>query len=227
MGLIRTVEWSLIAELDDAKRQLRRALSAAEMDPQCRGTNITATSHRSLKKNRSAAKIWVDLSPLDEGTCATIRVELMGNGHSVVLDEIAEALGDDAFADQGIVEAVEKLGEDRTSLRQSAFRRLRDTLRADETVLALGRGTRGDDQGLVILTDQRLIFSHESLTDSEAAEDFDLPSIESLDVRDEELVTNTASGNGTAVRMPGAQAQEIERAFRELKSESGERASTA
>ena len=227
MGLIRTVEWRLTAEPDDAKRQLRRALSAAGMDPQCRATNITATSRRSLKKNRWGAKVWVDLSPLDEGTCATIRVDLLGNGHSVVLDEIARALGDDAFADQGIVEAVEKLGEDGMSPRQAAFRRLRDALRADETVLALGRGTRGDDEGLVVLTDQRLIFSHESLTDSEAPEDFDLSSIESLDVRDEELVTNTASRNGTAVQMPGAQAQELERAFRELKSESAERASTA
>jgi hypothetical protein len=67
-------------------------------------------ARRSLRKNRWAAEINIDLEPLNGGTLAVTRVDMLGNKHYALLSEIVENAGDDLFEDQGVTDAVERLG---------------------------------------------------------------------------------------------------------------------
>src|SRR4051794_1601263 len=111
MGIVRTVEWSLSVSPAEAESRIRAALSSLGMEVHPDGADIRATSTRSLRKNRWAADVSVDLSAMGAGTRADCRVDMAGNKHYSILDELAEAVGDDAFDDRGIVQAVERLGK--------------------------------------------------------------------------------------------------------------------
>jgi hypothetical protein len=48
---------------------------------------------------------------LTVGPSRLTRVDMIGNKHYALLDEIVENAGDDLFADQGVSAAVERLGK--------------------------------------------------------------------------------------------------------------------
>ena len=84
------------------------------MNPEGTPGQIAAKSGRSLRKNRWTAEINVELEPLNGGTLAVTRVDMLGNKHYSLLSEIVESAGDDLFEDQGITDAVERAREDGT-----------------------------------------------------------------------------------------------------------------
>lgn len=80
-----------------------------------------------------------------------------------MLDEIAGAVGDDAFNDGGIAEAIERLGKASRVFGRKEVRHLRHLIRAGENVVALGQGAYNGKQGIITLTDQRLFFFEKSI----------------------------------------------------------------
>ena len=66
---------------------------------------------------------------------------MLGNKHFEILDEIAEAVGEDAFDDRGIQQAIRTTWQGEPSLRAQTVRHLRHLIRASESVAALGQGT--------------------------------------------------------------------------------------
>ena len=222
MGIVRTVEWSLSVAPVEAERRVRDALLAVGMEAEHHAGTIVATSKRSMLKNRWAAEVTIDLAPLHSGTQATCRVDMAGTKHYALLDEIAEAVGDDAFDDRGIQQAIDRLGKASRIFGRKEVRHLRHLIRAGEKIAALGQGTYEKKQGIVALTDQRLFFFEKSIG-SESLEEFGCASISSLEVgkkvTGERLVIHSSGNRAEITHMMHGQADELARSFRALKSQ--------
>jgi len=223
MGIVRTVEWRLAVPIEQAEEQLRGALEGLGMNITSAPGRVKGSVSRSLRKNRWAAEIDIELHSLPDGvTVAVCRVDMVGNKHYAVLNEFAEALGDDTFDDRGVTEAVAALGKVGKMFGRKEVRHLRHLLHADENVLVLGQGVYEGKQGLIVLTDRRLFFFEKSLG-SETIEEFMLKSISSLSsakkLGGERLVIH-ASGNTSEIKqLFHGQADEIARRFRQLTQE--------
>lgn len=208
---------------DQAQARLATALEQLGMELASTPGRLSASAARSWRKNRWAADLTVDLQPArDDTTIATCRIDMAGNKHYAVLSEIAEAVGDDAFDDRGVTEAVQALGKVGRVFGRKEVRHLRHLLHADERVLVLGQGVYGSKQGLIVLTDRRLFFFEKSLG-SETVEEFSLKSITSLEASKrlggEKLIIH-ASGNTSEIKqLFHGQADEISRRFRQLSHE--------
>lgn len=179
-------------------------------------------------KNRWAAEVAIELAADGpEGTRATCRVDMLGNKHYAVLDEIAEAVGDDAFDDRGLDQAIERLGKASRLFGRKEVRHLRHLIRAGERVLALAQGTYGKKQGIVALTDQRLFFFEKSIG-SESLEEFGLVSISSIEIgkklTGERLIIHATGNRAEIDKVMHGQADEIARQFRALKERASQRA---
>ena len=66
MGIVRTVEWKLTVPPDEAERRHREALSKLDMNPEGGPGHIRAKSEHSLRKNRWAADVGVELETVKE-----------------------------------------------------------------------------------------------------------------------------------------------------------------
>lgn len=127
---------------------------------------------------------------------------MAGNKHFALLSEMAEAVGDDAFDDQGVAGALERLGKASRLFGRKEVRHLRNILRASETVLELGQGQYENKQGLVVLTNERLFFFEKSLG-SETVEEFPLMVINSLSINKKmtgETLKIFSSGNQSEIK---------------------------
>jgi hypothetical protein len=207
----------------EAEGRLREALAKLDMNPQGKPGRITAKSGRSLRKNRWAADITVELEPLDGGTFALTRVDMIGNKHYALLDEIVENAGDDLFEDQGVSAAVERLGKMGRLFGRKEVRHLHHLLRASERVVVLGQGEYEKKQGLLVLTNERLFFFEKSLLGQETVQEFSLKSITSVETQKQmtgERLVVTVSGNRSEIRgMIHGQADEIAREIRKLNAQ--------
>lgn len=84
---------------EEADRRLCEAVAAAGMEVGGSPGAIRAKASRAIRKNRWAADVSIDLAPLGSGSSATCRVDMpAGTKHFEILSDIAEAVGDDAFA---------------------------------------------------------------------------------------------------------------------------------
>jgi Bacterial PH domain/Short C-terminal domain len=223
MGIVRTVEWKLTSSPDEADTRLREALVKLDMQPEGESHHIEAKAGRSLRKNRWAAEIKIDLEPANGGTLAVTRVDMLGNKHYALLSEIVENAGDDLFDDRGTTAAVERLGKIGRVFGRKEVRHLHHLLRGSERVIILGQGQYEKKQGLIALTNERLFFFEKSLLGQETVEDFSLKSITSLEtgkkMTGEQLVVHV-SGNRSEIKgMLHGQADEIVRQFRKLSAE--------
>jgi hypothetical protein len=228
MGIVRTVEWSMSLSPDEADRRLREAVASAGMQPEGHPGAIRAKSSRSMMRNRWAAEVSIDLVPLGAGTCAICKVDMLGNKHFEVLDEIAETVGDDVFDDGGIQTAIERLGKASRIFGRKEVRHLRHLIRAGEKVEALGQGAYNRKQGIIVLTDQRLFFFEKSIG-SESLEEFGLASVSSIEVGKklggERLVIHASGNQAEISQMKPGQGEEVARQFRALKQRTGPPAS--
>jgi len=217
------VEWKLTSSPDEADRRLRDALAKLDMKPEGEPGHIEAKSGRSLLKNRWAAEIGIDLEPVDSGSLAVTRVDMLGTKHYALLSEIVENAGDDLFDDRGTTDAVARLGKMGRVFGRKEVRHLHHLLRGTERVIILGQGQYGKKQGLIVLSNERLFFFEKSLLGQETVEEFSLKSITSLEIgkkmTGERLVVHV-SGNRSEIKgMLHGQADEIVRRFRTLKAE--------
>jgi len=223
MGIVRTVEWKLTSPPEESDRRLREALSKLDMNPEGEPGHIRAKSGRSIRKNRWAAEVGIEFEAVNGATVAVARVDMVGNKHYALLDEIAENAGDDLFDDRGSTDAIARLGKMGRTFGRKEVRHLQHLLHGTEHVLILGQGQYEKKQGLVVLTNQRLFFFEKSMLGQETIEEFSLKAITSLEtgkkMGGERLVIH-ASGNSNEIKgMFHGQADEIARQFRRLKSE--------
>jgi len=220
MGIVRTVEWKLTCSADEADARLRQAMERLGLDPQASPGALRGSAKRSLLKNRWAADVAAEITPVVDGCLVVCRVDMAGTKHYALLAEIADSVGDDAFDDRGVTGAIERLGKASRLFGRKEIRHLRNLLYATENVVELGQGQYDGKQGLLVLTTERLFFFEKSLG-SETVEEFAVPSITSMTVNKkltgEQLVVQ-ASGNQSEIKgMMHGQADALVRAFRNLK----------
>src|SRR4051812_38061570 len=102
MGIVRTMDWTLRVPPDDARRRLLDALAASEIKADAGGDTISAKTKRSIRKNRWAAELQFALAPFEvDATRVQCRVDMTGDKHFAILDEIAEHIEDEFFEDGG------------------------------------------------------------------------------------------------------------------------------
>lgn len=218
MGIVRTVEWRMAVSADEAWRRAFSAMTALELAPQSDGRGeLRGAGRRSLSKNRWASEVVLTVVPVGDTAHVTCRVDMVGSKHFAMIEEISQRIGDDAFDDAHIADAVKRLGAAGRVFGRKEVAHLRHLVGASETVLAIGQGSYGSKLGIVVLTDQRLFFFEKSLG-SESIEEFGLSSISSITV-DKKLTGETmrihASGNTAEIRrMSHGHADALVRAFR-------------
>ena len=219
-GILRTVEWKLVTSPEETDQRIRRAFHQLEFDHEGPPGLVTGRSKRSFRKNRWAAEISATVSPFASGSMVLCRVDMAGNKHYALLSEVADAVGDDAFDDQGVAGAVERLGKVSRLYGRKEVRHLHNILRVSETVLELGQGQYGYKQGLVVLTNERLFFFEKSLG-SETVEEFPLAVINSLSIHKKmtgETLKIFSSGNQSEVNsMMHGQGDALVRAYHAAK----------
>ena len=141
---------------------------------------------------------------------------MAGHKHYALLSEVADAVGDDAFDDQGVAGAVERLGKWSRLFGRTEVRHMHNVLRVSETVLELGQGQYDSKQGLVVLTNERMFFFEKSLG-SETVEEFPLAVINSLSINKKmtgETVKIFSSGNQSEIKsMMHGQGDALVRAY--------------
>jgi len=224
MGIVRTVEWKLARQPEEADPRLRAALTELDMNPEGEPGSIRAKSGRAMLKNRWAAEIAIDLEPLEGGTLAVTRVDMLGNKHYALLSEILEKAGDDLFDDRGVADSVQRLGKLGRLFGRKEVRHLQHLLHGSEQVIVLGQGQYEKKQGLIALTNERLFFFEKSLLGQETIEEFSITSITSLEtgkkMTGEKLVVHVSGNKSEITGMVHGQADEIARHVRKLKSQS-------
>ena len=125
----------LVTSPEETDQRIRKAFQHLGFNPEGPPGQITGRSKMSFRKNRWAAEISATVSPFASGSMVLCRVEMAGHKHYALLSEVADAVGDDAFDDQGVAGAVERLGKWSRLFGRTEVRHMHNVLRVSETVL--------------------------------------------------------------------------------------------
>jgi Short C-terminal domain/Bacterial PH domain len=222
MAIARTVDWRLTIPVQEADARVRAAFDQLGLAPSGAPGHIVGKSKMNFLKNRWSATVTADVTPYMAGSLVALRVEMpAGTKHYTVASDIASAIGEDAFDDRGLTAAKDRLSRISKVGGWLELRHVRNFLTPTETVLELGQGTWGNDQGLVVLTDERLFFFDKTLMGA-TIQEFPLPAITSLTVNKKlsgEALAITVAGNvSTITQMMHGQGDALSRAFRQAKT---------
>jgi hypothetical protein len=224
MAIARTVDWRLTIPAEEADARVRAAFDQLGLTSSGDPGHIVGKSKTNLLKNRWSATVTADVTPYGTGSLIALRVEMSaGTKHYAVASDIASAIGEDAFDDRGLSAAKDRLSRISKVGGWLELRHVRNVLSPTETVLELGQGMWGNDQGLVVLSDERLFFFDKTLMGATIRE-FPLSAITSVTVnkklRGEALAITVAGNVSTITQMMHGQGDALSRAFRQAKAAS-------
>lgn len=231
MAIARTVDWRLTIPPQQADARIRAAFDHLGLAPSGAHGHIAGKSKTNILKNRWSAAVTADITPYATGSLVALRVEMpAGTKHYAVASDIAAAIGEDAFDDRGLTAAKDRLSRISKVGGWLELRHVRNFLTPTETVLELGQGMCGNDQGLVVLTDERLFFFDRTLTGA-TLQEFPLAAITSVTVNKkltgEALAITVAGSTSTITHLMHGQGEALGRAFRQAKAASGSATSQA
>jgi hypothetical protein len=175
---------------------------------------VSGKAARSLRKNRWAADVIVELQPAAMETTALATVDMAGNKHSSIFDELAQAIGRDVLDDRSASErgpsspeahpsdverTISQLAEKLNvkMMVRKELRKLPSMLHEHEQVVNLIQGRYEGNEGLIVATDRRVMFIDEGIVRSQR-EDFAYERISSVQCSTGMLsgkLTIFASGN--------------------------------
>lgn len=219
MAIARTVDWRLKVTPAEAESLLASAFDKLNLNAEVSSGRVVGHSKANILKNRWAADITANIKPHRTGSLVELRIEMpAGTKHYALVDDIATEVGDDAFDDRGLKGVIDRLSKISGWLE---FRSVCHYLTATETVREIGQGVWGKDQGIVVLTDERLFFFDKHLTGA-TVEEFSLDAITSVVASKKlsgETLVITVAGNATKISgMMHGQGDAIARVFREVKA---------
>lgn len=222
MAIARTVDWRLRISPEAADARIRGAFDQLGLTSSGGPGHVAGKSKMNLLRNRWSATVTADITPYMAGALVALRVEMAGGTkHYAVASDIASAIGEDAFDDRGLTAATDRLSRISKVGGWLELRHVRNFLTPTETVLELGQGVWGNDQGLVVLTDERLFFFDKTLMGATIRE-FPLPAITSVTVnkklRGETLAITVAGNVSTITQMMHGQGDALSRAFHQAKA---------
>ncbi|WP_165756247.1 SHOCT domain-containing protein [Mycobacteroides abscessus] len=179
MGIVRNSSTRILAPYESAYPAVLAAFQGAEVDVTVAGNPIVGETKRSLRKNRWAAAVTAAIRP--ETPTTTIvdwSVDMQGDKHGALRGEILDAL-ELPVDDLGVGDALNRLGKMGRFFGVLEARALADYVHLDERVVELAQGVYGKNQGMLVLTTQRLFFFDKGLLGA-GVEEFDFNAIGSL-----------------------------------------------
>lgn len=230
VAIVRSAEWKLTSEPGETDHLVREALRELSFDPEGADGVIRGHSKTAWLKNRWSATVEASITSGEPGSIVTWRIDMYGNAHYKLLAEVAEKVGDQYFDDRGLKAAIDRMHKASKLFGRKEIRHVRNLLYATESVIELGQGVYDNKQGIIVLTSERLFFLEKSIA-NETMEEFALPAIHSIGVRKklggERLVIHTAGHESEIKQLMHGQADAIVRAFRSLKTQENQPASSS
>ncbi|MDJ0401324.1 PH domain-containing protein [Rhodococcus rhodochrous] len=222
MGIVRTSTTRILAPIDATHQAVAKAMGSAGLDV-TPGNPITGTAKRSLMKNRWASTVTAGVRPeTDTTTLIDWTVDMMGDKHSTVLSEILEALQGVTVDDLGVTAALERLGKMGRFFGFREASALTQYVHTDERVVELAQGIYDNNQGMLVLTTQRLFFFDKSILGAKV-EEFDITAIGSLGHSKRmggEVISISISGRSADIKQVAhGRAETFIQAFRKVKAD--------
>ncbi len=186
-------------------------------------SGFAASAKRSLRKNRWAAEVTVDVRPDADGAVAEVTVDMNGTKHLELVNDLTEPLAGQ-IDDRGLNEAKDRLGKPGRLFGALELRALSYLLRGDERVLALGTGQYDGRQGMVCLTTTRLLFVDKGfMTASLNQVEYPISIIQAVSTKRSlggETLAVTSAGQASEIKnLMHGQAEEIARQIHRLQSQ--------
>lgn len=220
--IARTVSWTLLSDIDTALAWIQDAVTKTDFSvTSVEAEKIVIDVPRAMMKNRWAAKINGAVSQTPQGVEILWTVEALGDKHFEHLATISEGLPEGMLFDHGVAQAASKLNNKLFGRKE--IRHLANLLDRGELVHAMGVGVLGNKSGIAAITNRRLLFLEKSMMGSESLTDFALGSIGAMSIgkkmSGETLTVNHSGTSAVITTMGHGQADDIARAFRQLKEQ--------
>ncbi|MGW6376228.1 SHOCT domain-containing protein [Rhodococcus sp. NPDC055112] len=225
MGIVRTSTTRTLAPFDQTFSAIGAGMHAAGLEVSASSNPITGTAKRSIMKNRWAATVTAGVR--QESASTTLiewSVDMQGDKHSAVLSEIMEAMPGIAIDDLGVTDALGRLGKVGRFFGFREAAALTQFIHVDERVVELAQGIYDGNQGMLVLTTQRLFFFNKSMLGAQV-EEFDISAIGSLGHAQKlggEVISISISGRAAEIKQvaPG-RGETFIQAFRQVKANLG------
>lgn len=223
MSIVRTLDWRLTIPPVEAVSRLQGAFDQLGLDPHVSAATVAGHSKANLLKNRWAATIAATVTPYQAGSLVELRVDMpAGTKHYSLASDIATAVGEDAYDDRGLGQALVRLSRISKVGGWLELRNVRNYLTATETVHELGQGNWSGHAGLIVLTDERIFFFDKALVGA-TVEEFPLAAITSVTVNKrlggEALAITVASNVSSISGMMHGQGDALLRTYRKVKAD--------
>lgn len=177
MGIVRTRTILTRATGAQTHQAVLSALAAGGVDILDQANPIRAKSARSLRKNRWAADLTIEV--IEDRMVWT--VDALGDKHDQIIDEMLEQLPHGMVDDQGVADALARLAKSSKFFGNAETKRLATVLTPTEHVVALAIGTYEKTMGALVLTTERLVFFDRAYK-AQRTEEFSLDAIQSVGV---------------------------------------------
>lgn len=177
MGIVRTRTVLTRSTGAQTHHAVLTALASAGIDILDQANPIHAKSARSLRKNRWAADLRIEV--IEDRMVWT--VDALGDKHDQIIDELVAQLPPGMVDDQGVADALSRLPKSSKRFGNAEIKNLATILTPTEHVVALAIGTYNKTMGALVLTTERLVFFDQSFK-TQRIEEFSLDAIQSLGV---------------------------------------------
>lgn len=223
MGIVRHSSTRILSPYESTYPAVVAAFNATGVEITVASNPIVGEAQRSLRKNRWAAAVTAAIRP--ETPTTTIvdwTVDMAGNKHSELRSQLLDALAL-PVDDLGIGDALNRLGKMGRFFGVLEARALADFVHLDERVVELAQGVYGTNQGMLVLTTQRLFFFDKGLVGA-AIEEFDFAAIGSLGFSKKlggEAIDISISGRSAQIKqLAHGRGETFIAAYRRVRSES-------
>lgn len=220
MGISRTSEFLLRGTEAAALEAFARSLEKLDMAVErVSSTSLRASAARSIRKNRWAAEIAVEVSSCADGAQARVTVDMLGTKHFDVLMEITDNLAE-LIDDRGVGSAAERLGKAGRFFGTLELRMLPTLLQGRERVLGLASGNYDKHVCMMCLTSERVLLVDKGLFATNLnVSDIPLKSVVAVSTKrgltGEKLEISTSGANLVIESVMPGQAETMARLIRE------------
>lgn len=177
MGIVRTRTVLTRSTGAQTHHAVLATLAAAGVEITDQANPIRAKSALSLRKNRWAATIAIEV--IEDRMVWS--VDALGDKHDQIIDELVSQLPHGMVDDQGVADALARLPRSSKFFGHAEVKKLATVLTPTEHVVAIAIGSYEKTMGALILTTERLVFFDQAYR-AQRTEEFALGAIQSLGV---------------------------------------------
>jgi Bacterial PH domain/Short C-terminal domain len=180
-------QWMLSVSPSEALAQVRAALEQMEAEVSSETeAGFTAKTPRSMRKNRYAIEWRVEVTEEDGGSKVDVEMDTPGASapkNAKLLEAVGEQIGGSKFEFEAEETSdIEKLASTKLNIKfmvRREIKKLPSLLHVGERVVNLAQGRYERKEGLIVVTDKRILFAEEGMMRSRL-EDFPYDRVSSV-----------------------------------------------